>query len=676
MATTQAVWGIDLGRCALKAIKLRAGAEGKVEIAAHDFIEHPTNLSQPGADRHELIRGALEKFLSRNDISKDRVVVAVPGQHTLARFTKLPPVAPKRIPDIVRYEADQQIPFDLDEVIWDYQTFQQEDLPDVEVGIFAMKRELLREHLLHFEQSAIEPIAVQSCPLAVYNAAVFDGMLGTDTVVLVDIGAENADLIIATPNSLWTRTIAIGGSAFTEALVKSFKLSFAKAESLKRTAETSKYRRQVFQAMRPVFADLVQELQRSIGFYSSTHRDAEIQKIVGLGNAFKLPGLQQFLQRNLGLTVEIPRAFHNAISPGTARDDALVEEFLSFAVSYGLALQGLDLTKVTSNLLPTEIAKQVVWRKKRPAFAATAACLVLAGGLIWFRQMQDMRALAVGGNRPSLTLEEAYDVIENGPPVSLPAWEQAATVYAAGKALMDQKQVLEGEGGQEREDTEGLIQIQRNKAIIPKITQAIHEAVPIPEGVLGQANTATAVLRAVAGGQAPPRSERRQVFLTSLDMQYEPNLNAYTWAEATVLLEPRISDPDEVLPGLWIKIFCRTPREDGPVFIREAFMRALRDKGRQPGTGFFFDRIVLIEGNRVRAVAGEPGTRRAGAEKWGSTGGSSSEGSDVGVLDVATNEPAGNDWRFEIWLDAILKDYPEGDSEETDEERVDEEDGG
>src|SRR3989304_7227191 len=158
MAGTQAVWGIDVGRCALRAFKPRVAADGKVEVVAHDYIEHAKILSQPDADRSELIRAALEKFLSRNDISKDFVVVSVPGQHTLARFTKLPPVAPKRIPDIVRYEADQQIPFDMDEVIWDYQTFAQEGLPDIEVGIFAMKRELIREHLLDFEQAAIEPI--------------------------------------------------------------------------------------------------------------------------------------------------------------------------------------------------------------------------------------------------------------------------------------------------------------------------------------------------------------------------------------------------------------------------------------------------------------------------------------------------------------------------------------
>ena len=79
MAGTQAVWGIDVGRCALKAVKLRAAADGKVELIAHEHIEHAKILSQPDADRHALIGAALEKFLSHNDISKDQIVVSVPG---------------------------------------------------------------------------------------------------------------------------------------------------------------------------------------------------------------------------------------------------------------------------------------------------------------------------------------------------------------------------------------------------------------------------------------------------------------------------------------------------------------------------------------------------------------------------------------------------------------------
>ncbi len=661
MASTQAVWGIDVGRCALKAIKLRPAADGKVELAGFDYVEHAKILSQADADRNALIGAALEKLLSRNDLSKDYVVVSVPGQHTLARFTKLPPVAPKRIPDIVRYEADQQIPFDMDEVIWDYQTFQQEGMPDLEVGIFAMKRELIREHLLHFEQAAIEPIGVQSGPLAVYNAAHFEELLGDGTSILLDVGAENTDLVIATRDALWTRTVPIGGNRFTEALVKSFKLSFSKAENLKRTAASSKYARQIFQAMRPVFADLVQELQRSIGFYSSTHRDTRVERVIGVGNAFRLPGLQKYLQQNLSLNVDRPQSFRNAPGSAVAGQEAFKEQFLSMFTAYGLALQGLDLTKVTSNLLPTEIAKQVVWRKKRPAFAAAAACVILAGGLIWFRQITDMRALAAGtgsANIGSLSLDQAIQIVRNGPRSDLSDRARAATVLEAGSTLKKTFSDLSGKGGGELEETKELVELLRKKQIAPGIFRVINESLPTPSGVLAQAQTVEEIQKAIAS--APPRSERDQVFIESLNMLFEPELGRYPWTSAIEVPAPiNTYDVNQPLPGMLIKITCRTPNTGGPSFIRDKFMMPLRRNGRKPGQGFYIDQVVLIEGNKIASTA--PGPTPTVSRGGGTRGGAAVAASPTaeGSVDPVTLESAANDWRFEVWASAILAELPD-----------------
>ena len=656
MASTQAIWGIDVGRCALKALKLRLAADGKVEIVAKDYIEHAKILSQPDADRNELISRALETFLSRNDISKDEVVVSVPGQHTLARFTKLPPVAPKRIPDIVRYEADQQIPFDMDEVIWDYQTFQQEGSPDLEVGIFAMKRELIREHLLHFEQASIEPIAVQSGPLAAYNAANYDGMLGEETTILLDTGAENTDLIIATQDTFWTRTVPIGGNNFTEALVKSFKLSFSKAENLKRTADSSKYARQIFQAMRPIFADLVQELQRSIGFYSSTHRDTHVDKVVCVGNAFKLPGLQKYLQQNLGLPVEAPDSFKMAI-PSSAVDAEFREHVLGLAVAYGLALQGAELAKVSSNLLPAEIAKQVTWRKKRPAFAAAAACLVLAGGLIWFRHTADMRALAAGAEEPRVqvnTVEEASLIIENGPNASSDR-RRAEEILAAGDLLKKKLSSFGGRGDEERAEAVQLLQLQRNKAVVPSIFQIIHESVPKDE--LSEVATQAELNELIADGRVPPRGERIGVSITGLDMHWE-DVNAYEWESIAPVPEP-INDPDQELLAIKIEITCTTPNQTGPTYIADSFMSELRKNGRRPDTGLYFDRVYLYDARKVEVSDAVAGRDRA-------MGGTVSPE----ALDVRTNEPIEDDWQFEIWIDAIPENLPESEVEEAETEEI------
>jgi len=657
VATSQAVWGIDLGRAALKAIKLRNVGEGKVEILDIDFIEHEKVLSQPDADRGELISSALEKFLSRRDITRDGVVVNVPGQHTLSRFTKLPPVAPKRIPDIVRYEADQQIPFDLDEVIWDYQTFQQEGMPDLEVGIFAMKRELIREHLLHFEQAQIEPIAVQSTPLSVYNAARFDGMLSKDTTIVLDIGSENTDLIIGTADTLWTRTVPIGGNALTEALVKSFKLSFSKAEQLKRTAATSKYSRQIFQAMRPVFADLVQELQRSIGFYSSTHRDAEINKVVGMGNAFKLPGLQKYLKQNLGIEIELPEQFKSANSDQLADADVLRDQFPSFASAFGLAIQGLDQALVSSNLLPTEIAKQAVWRKKKPAFAAAAACIVLAGGLTWFRQVTDMGALAAGNDAPPSisSIEDAGRIIDNGAAPSLSTRARAKAIIEAGDVLKRELGRLRGQGDTERADTEQLIELHLQKNIPVRILDIIHESAPRSSPV---ADLTDPLKIREKLGSAVPRKKRSDVIVDKVLLHYEPNLNAYDFT-SFVAVPPPMSDYEfgssAKLPGFLVKIMCRSAHEDTISFISEKFMTPLRRKGQQPDMGFYFDQVSLISGQKRTSKTrggGGLGLRARGG------GGASAGGVRPESLDPVTLEPKADDWSYEIWIAVLLENSP------------------
>jgi Tfp pilus assembly PilM family ATPase len=154
MAAPKTVWGIDIGQCALKTLKLRS-LDGQLQVEAFDIIEHPKILSQPDADRRQLVRNALEQFLARNNVVGSTVVVAVPGQSSFTRFVKLPPVDPSqtgKIERIIGYEAEQQIPFPIGDVIWRWQMFRDPEGPDVEVGIFAMKRADVSDILDHFSQ--------------------------------------------------------------------------------------------------------------------------------------------------------------------------------------------------------------------------------------------------------------------------------------------------------------------------------------------------------------------------------------------------------------------------------------------------------------------------------------------------------------------------------------------
>ena len=314
MAKIQAVWAIDIGQAALKALKLVPGeTPDQVVAEAFDFIEYPKILSQPDADPDELVREALATFTDRNDLKGCKVAIAVPGQSGLVKFIKLPPVEKKRIPDIVKFEAKQQIPFALDEVVWAYQQIggddevNEEEFTMAEVGLFAMKRDQINRAILPFTVAGIEVDIVQMSPIALYNFISFDQIKGSgskDSVVLLDIGADNTDLIITDGNRIWQRNVPIGGNHFTRALTKELKLTFAKAEHLKRNATKAPDPRAIFTAMRGVFNDFASEINRSIGFYSSINRTAKIRKVIGLGNGFKLPGLQKFLQQNLNQEVD------------------------------------------------------------------------------------------------------------------------------------------------------------------------------------------------------------------------------------------------------------------------------------------------------------------------------------------------------------------------------------
>ncbi len=388
MAKIQAVWALDVGQAALKALKLVPGEDPEQVVAeAFDFIEYPKILSQPDADPEQLVREALETFLERNELKGCKVAIAVPGQAGLVKFIKLPPVEKKRIPDIVKFEARQQIPFALEEVVWDYQQIggedeegSDEDFTMAEVGLFAMKRDQINRAIFPFRVAGIEVDIVQMGPIALYNFITFDKLKGSgskDSVVLLDIGADNTDLIITDGVRIWQRNVPIGGNHFTRALTKELKLTFAKAEHLKRNATKAPDPRSIFTAMRGVFNDFASEVNRSIGFYSSVNKGSKITKVIGLGNGFKLPGLQKFLQQNISAEIEKLDGFVRMTGDEVKGQPVFQDNLASFAVSYGLAAQGLGRSPLRTNLLPPEIEQVRLIRAKKPWALAASALLML-----------------------------------------------------------------------------------------------------------------------------------------------------------------------------------------------------------------------------------------------------------------------------------------------------------
>jgi type IV pilus assembly protein PilM len=479
MAKSNAVWGIDIGQCALKALRCVPAAEpGKIEADAFDFIEYPKILSQPEADPVELVRDAIQQFLSRNKVKDDHVAISVPGQSGLARFIKLPPVESKKIPDIVRYEARQQIPFALEDVVFDWQQMaggSEEDgfSLETEVGLFAMKREQVFRALRPFTEANIEIDIIQLTPLALFNFLVFDQLPNLPALdsfdpkdpppstILVSLGTDTTDLVVTNGYRVWQRNIPLGGNHFTKALTKELKLTFAKAEHLKRNALKAEDPKAVFLAMRPVFKDLVTEVQRSISFFQSVDRTAKIGRVIPLGNAMKLRGLQKYLGQSLGYDVVELKEYRGLVGQGVVGTPAFRENLLSFGVCYGLALQGLRQASLRTNLIPPEIIQDRKMRAKKPWAVAAVASLLLGCTAGFFGVWRAYDSVQDNGNKDmSQAIANAQQVVSTA--------DKFQTDYADAKAQFSSVSTIASQ----------LNNINDRRGLWPELLSAVAQCMP------------------------------------------------------------------------------------------------------------------------------------------------------------------------------------------------------
>ena len=440
MASAQAAWGIEIGDFAIKAIRLeRSGDE--VEVSDFAVIPHRKVLTTPDVDASDVLRLSLGQFVSQHSLEGEQIVMSVAGHSSFVRFAKLPPVEPKKIPDIVRFEAVQQIPFPIQEVEWDYHAFTNEDSPEIEVGLFAVTREKVNELLDLYGTVGLSPEVLTLSPVAVYNALRHDLRLtdSSDAVAFIDIGTTATDVVIADQGRCWIRTLPIGGNHFTTAIAEAFKISHSKAEAHKQDVSGSKYAKQMMAAMRPVFTDLLQDLQRSLGYFKNTRPGVEITKMIGMGSTFRIPGLRKFIGQQLDANVLRLDEFRRARVEGKGAA-AFAENVVNLATAYGLALQGVGLASLEANLVPTVVRREQVWHRKTKWFVAAAALAVAAGGITFLRPIREREAF--GDTPPTIVKRVVADAkqLQNEYNAAKDEYNQAASAeWALG--LLDRRTV-------------------------------------------------------------------------------------------------------------------------------------------------------------------------------------------------------------------------------------------
>ncbi len=609
-SASDAVWAIDLGNSSVKALHL-AYVGDTVQVIAFDNVRHAKVLSGKGIsalERDELIAMSVRQIVERNDIGMEDVIVSVPSQNSFARFVTLPPVDRKKIPEIVGFEAAQQIPFDMSEVQWDWQLMTDEDDAEKRVGLFAIKNEIVNAELEHLSREELPVGYVQMAPMALYNYILHDrpNLFKSEDrpVVVLNIGAEITDLVVCTESTVWQRCILVGGNAFTQAIATAFKISFEKAEKLKRTAAVSKYARQIFQAMRPVFTDLAGEVQKSLGFYSSANPNAEFSRIVALGGGTQLRGLLKYLQQSLQVPVERPDMFKRVtMAPGVSAAK-FHDSVNDFGVVYGLAVQGLGLARIESNLLPKSVARSMAWALKMKLFMVAASVFLVVSMMALGRTVFDRVSYDRGSDvrsRNDRVIRSANDA----------------------KSRLEQEQAKGGEYQQKMEKAFGRF---KYRDVVPMVYETVLAALPNAENNPGQKSLYEAFEAGdVATVVQTPRKDRKQLFVTSLDVRFAENLEYGVFGEINKSDGGGVGMMDGMMDPMMMEAYGMMPGGPGSPYGGDSRMmdpRMMGEYGQQEGEGeeIVSGFLVTIEGytpyHDIGQLLDPPGVENR-PEKWG-----------------------------------------------------------
>ncbi len=329
----------------------------------------------------ELIAQSLAAAAKRAGAS-GRGVVSVPGHLTLTKFVKTPAIDKSKRDKVLQFEAQQNIPYPLSEVVWDYQVINDDGL-DLEVMLAAVKLDVAESLCESVRGAGISPVAVTPATLALYRSFKYNYADAAGPALVVNVGARSTNLLFIDGSRFFIRTIALAGNSVTQAIADELKQEFSHAESLKLQVlggtsdlpETSPARATVLNAAHSFVGRLHMEITRSTVNYRRQNGAEQPAAIYVTGGGSLVPGLIPTLAEKLKIHVELFDPLRNvevAPSASLARDYTAV-----LADLVGLAITNAAAEKPFT-LLPASIGEAIAFRKQQPFYVGAAVLLVAA----------------------------------------------------------------------------------------------------------------------------------------------------------------------------------------------------------------------------------------------------------------------------------------------------------
>ena len=349
-------------------------------------------LADPSQDLTRLpqITLAVKELAASLKVQKEKVRYSMSGQSVFTRFMKLPPLDEDNVEELVRFEAQQHVPFPIEEVIWDWAEVESTG-PEKEVALVAIKRDALTEINETVAQAGIGTREVDAAPMALYNAFRYNYPDEDSPVLLMDVGAKATNLVYIEGSRLWTRSIAVGSASVTTAIAKEYNISFAEAESQKvsngivslgsgHTAQLDEATAQLATVIRNSLNRLPSEVARTNGYYRSQQGGNMPTKVFLAGGGVNLSYLPEFLEEKLRLPIEIFNPLQR-ISVGKAIvTEQLLPEAHMMGELVGLALRGVDQAPIRIDLVPDVVASERATAQRKPIVVAAAVIAIAAMG--------------------------------------------------------------------------------------------------------------------------------------------------------------------------------------------------------------------------------------------------------------------------------------------------------
>lgn len=309
--------GVDIGSSAVKAVELKVGGKGNDEYSLLNIgVESlPPEAIVDGAimDAGAVI-DSIQRLFQESKIKTADVATGVSGNAVIVKKISLPQMSAEELSESIHWEAEQYIPFDIQDVSLDYEVLESGGGGNMDVLLVAVKKDKISEYTSALTQAGKNPSIMDVDVFALQNC--YEINYGVDpgrVVALLNIGASIMNVnVVKGGSSVFQRDIAAGGNQYTDAIQKDLNLSFEQAEALKKGEQvegaSSESLHPILQA---VSDNLAMEIQKTFDFFRATSQEDRIDQIFLSGGTAKIHGLRDLLGDRFSTSVELLNPFLN-----------------------------------------------------------------------------------------------------------------------------------------------------------------------------------------------------------------------------------------------------------------------------------------------------------------------------------------------------------------------------